>query len=182
MTLYLQTSAHIVGPRLVELKPSGVELHQDRIVTLPTIIGPNVRGVPGDARDRSIPVDDRCRVRGADGHVFAAGDATDLPIKHGGLAANKPISPPQVSLTWLAPRLPPDPFGRAVRHHAHRRRAVVPQGPRVAGRGWASEVLTAPSWSSDELVVADELATYLAHRQPEVGQADHLDARTDNRG
>ena len=183
VTLYLRTSAHIVGPRLVELKPSGVELHQDRIVTLPTIIGPNVRGVPGDARDRFIPVDDRCRVRGADGHVFAAGDATDLPIKHGGLAAQQ-ADIAAAGIAHLADAAPaPGPFrpvlyGTMLTGDA----PLYLKAHVVAGRGWASEVLTAPTWSSDQLVVADELATYLAHRQPEVGQTGHVDARTDNRG
>ena len=139
VTLYLRTSAHIVGPRLVELKPSGVQLHQDRIVTLPTIIGPNVQDVPGDTHDRFIPVDDRCRVSLVPtGTSSPPGMPPICRSSTAGWLPNKPISPPQVSLTWLTPRLPPDPFGRcctAPCSPATRRCTSRPTSwPAVAGR------------------------------------------------
>src|ERR1700756_594570 len=59
----------------------------DRIVALPRLRGPRIRGVPA-AGDGFIPVDPHGRILGA--HVeFAAGDATTCPLKHGSLAAQQ---------------------------------------------------------------------------------------------
>jgi sulfide:quinone oxidoreductase len=65
----------------------GEPLHVDRIVALPALGGPALDGVPSDARG-FIPVDELCRVRGLE-HVRAAGDATDQPVKQGGLACQQ---------------------------------------------------------------------------------------------
>ena len=46
------------------------------------------RGVPTAAPDGSIPVDEDSQVRGVP-HVRAAGDATDFPVKLGGIAAQQ---------------------------------------------------------------------------------------------
>ncbi|MFZ0831995.1 MAG: FAD-dependent oxidoreductase [Mycobacterium sp.] len=167
VTLHSGTSAHIAGPRLVHLTPAGVELRPDRIVTLPTITGPNVRGVPGDARDRFIPVDDRCRVPNTDGRVFAAGDATDLRVKHGGLATQQ-ADIAAAGIAHLADVAPaPGPFrpvlyGTLLTGDA----PLYLQAHLVAGRGWQSQILTEPAWPADQLVVADELVSYLAEHPP----------------
>jgi sulfide:quinone oxidoreductase len=62
----------------------GAPLTAQRVVTLPTLDGPAIVGVPSDERG-FIPVDVLGRVRGLD-DVFAAGDGTTFPIKQGGLA------------------------------------------------------------------------------------------------
>jgi sulfide:quinone oxidoreductase len=59
----------------------------DRIVSLPQVVGPRLAGVPCDDQG-FIPVDEFGRVAGASG-LYAAGDATNRPIKHGGLAAQQ---------------------------------------------------------------------------------------------
>jgi sulfide:quinone oxidoreductase len=57
----------------------------DIVVALPVVEGPRIAGLPHDA-DGFLEIDEHGRVRGCDG-VFAAGDATAFPIKHGSLAA-----------------------------------------------------------------------------------------------
>jgi sulfide:quinone oxidoreductase len=59
----------------------------DRVVALPVLAGPRLRGLPHD-RDGFIPVDGFGAVRGVPG-VYAAGDATTVPYKQGGLAAQQ---------------------------------------------------------------------------------------------
>jgi sulfide:quinone oxidoreductase len=59
----------------------------DRVVTLPELRGPHIRGIPL-ARNGFIPINPQCRVRGAQ-RVYAAGDATDFPVKHAGIAAQQ---------------------------------------------------------------------------------------------
>jgi sulfide:quinone oxidoreductase len=54
-------------------------------VALPQLRGPAVDGLPQDGGG-FIPVDELGRVRGID-RVWAAGDATDIPTKQGGVAA-----------------------------------------------------------------------------------------------
>jgi sulfide:quinone oxidoreductase len=69
------------------LEPSGLRLHPDRVGALPLLEGAPITGIPTDPHG-FIAVTDRGAVRGLDG-VYAAGDVTSYPIKHGGLAAQQ---------------------------------------------------------------------------------------------
>jgi sulfide:quinone oxidoreductase len=60
-------------------------LGADVVVALPEIVGPRIPGLPHDD-DGFIAVDEHARVVGVD-DVFAAGDVTASPVKHGSLAA-----------------------------------------------------------------------------------------------
>jgi sulfide:quinone oxidoreductase len=60
----------------------------DRVVSLPLIRGPKIQGVPTTGLYGLIPVDDYGRVRGL-ADAYAIGDATDFPIKQGGLACQQ---------------------------------------------------------------------------------------------
>ncbi len=71
----------------LSLQPRGGRLRPGRIVALPLLEGPKIPGVPSDPHG-FIPVADDGAVRGVDG-VYAAGDTTAFPIKHGGLAAQQ---------------------------------------------------------------------------------------------
>jgi sulfide:quinone oxidoreductase len=66
---------------------SGPELVVDCVIALPILAGPELGGVPCDAYG-FIPVDDAGLVDGLDS-VYAIGDATDRPIKQGGLACQQ---------------------------------------------------------------------------------------------
>jgi sulfide:quinone oxidoreductase len=59
----------------------------DRIVALPRLRGPRIRGVPA-VSDGFIPVDVHGRILGAQAE-FAAGDGTNCPVKHGSVAAQQ---------------------------------------------------------------------------------------------
>jgi len=63
------------------------QLAVDRVVALPELIGPRIRGLPSD-RYGFIPTDHMCRVPGTV-DIYAAGDGTDFPVKHGGIAAQQ---------------------------------------------------------------------------------------------
>lgn len=63
------------------------ELDVDRVVALPELLGPGIRGLPSDPYG-FIPVDLHCRVPGTV-DIYAAGDGTDFPVKHGGIAAQQ---------------------------------------------------------------------------------------------
>jgi sulfide:quinone oxidoreductase len=80
---------------LAEIEPGmidmgfGPPLEVERIVALPTLEGPRLSGVPCNSKG-FIPVDAYGRVEGLE-DVYAAGDATDQPIKQGGLACQQAV-------------------------------------------------------------------------------------------
>ncbi|HEX8975475.1 MAG TPA: FAD/NAD(P)-binding oxidoreductase [Solirubrobacteraceae bacterium] len=88
-------SASVPDPRHVQLTPEPPAgrrrghdtrmLGFDRVVSLPELVGSHIRGLPA-APGGFLPVDRHCRVPVA-GNVFAAGDGTSYPVKHGGVAA-----------------------------------------------------------------------------------------------
>jgi len=79
-----ETYARATASGVLELLPGGERLDAERVVSLPTIGGPEVAGVPAD-EGGFILIDDRGRVPGV-ADVFAAGDGTTFPIKQGGIA------------------------------------------------------------------------------------------------
>jgi len=62
-------------------------LFAERVVSLPSVLGPQLDGLPADA-DGFIPVDLHGLVQGEQ-DVYAAGDATNSPIKQGGVASQQ---------------------------------------------------------------------------------------------
>ena len=83
------TSAHAqtTAAGEVSIRPGSRNLHVNRVVALPELVGPPVPGVPRSSGG-FIPVDAHCRVSGLD-RVYAAGDAVDFPVKFGGIAAQQ---------------------------------------------------------------------------------------------
>lgn len=162
ITLYAGSRADVVGPGHLILKPDGLELFPDRIVTLPVITGPNIRGIPGFAVDRFLHVDEFCRVRDTDGLIFAAGDATDLPVKQGGVGAQQ-ADTAAAGIAHLAGAAgapaPLRPVIHAQLLTGHDRLYLAAH--LIAGRGWMTRIFDEPPWSVEEKVVAAELGRYL---------------------
>ena len=69
------------------VNPGERELKFDRVVAVPRLEGPAITGLPADA-DGFLPITSFCEVIGVEG-VYAAGDATDFPVKFGGIAAQQ---------------------------------------------------------------------------------------------
>jgi len=149
--------------------PAG-DLRPDLIVTVPRITGPNVRGIPGDALDRFLRVDEHCRVTGAGGRIYAAGDATHLPVKHGGVGAQQADTAAAsiVHLAGLGPE--PQPLHPVIRG------VLLTGGPPlyltahlIAGEGVRAQVTRTPPWPVDDKIVAEELSPYLAELNATMG-------------
>jgi sulfide:quinone oxidoreductase len=66
---------------------SGPPIKADRVVAVPQLRGASIAGIPGN-RWGFVPTDAVGRVEGMD-DVYAAGDMTVCPIKHGGLATQQ---------------------------------------------------------------------------------------------
>jgi sulfide:quinone oxidoreductase len=162
ITLFCDADVRVLGPRHLQLHSGGIEQHPDRIVTIPVITGPNVAGIAGDARERFLAIDDRCRVRGTDGRIFAAGDATDLPVKHGGVGAQQ-ADAAAAGIAYLAGvGDAPGPTHPVIRGMLLTGRdPLYLMAHVVAGRGWQAQVYPEPPWPPDEKVIAVELGPYL---------------------
>jgi sulfide:quinone oxidoreductase len=159
-------TAAVPGPGRLYLGDD--ELQADRIVTLPRIIGPAVPGLPAGTA-WFTPIDDYCRVPGTDGRIFAAGDATDSPVKHGGLGAQQADTAAAgiAHLAGTAPR--PDPLMPVIRSTLLTGDKPLYLVARVeGGLGWRSEVHEHPPWPQDQKVVAEELGPYLANLSPDL--------------
>ena len=161
ITLHSGVVARVPTPQLVTF--GDTRLDADRIVTLPRISGPALPGVPAGAR-WSVPIDERCVVPGTDGRIFAAGDATDFVVKHGGISAQQADTAAAgiAHLAALGDRPPPlDPILRGMLLTG--KQPLYLTARVVGGLGWRSEVYERPPWPADEKVAAEELGPYLAH-------------------
>lgn len=148
-------------PGRVAIHPGARHLEADRIVAMPELHGPAVPGLPGSSVGGFIPVDVYCKVPGID-RVWAAGDATDFAIKHGGIAAQQADVAAQAIAALAGVAEAPGPFHPVIR-------GILLTGgkPRylsahvTGGHGSSSEITEAPTWSPATKIAAKYLAPYL---------------------
>lgn len=156
----LSAYAEIPEAGKVAINPCERHLEADRVVALPELFGPGVRGIPAGEHGfiRTNPFGEVPVV----GPVFAAGDGIDFPVKHGGLAAQQAEVAAR-SIAVLA--------GAPVERRAFTPliRGMLLTGGRplymcariTGGRGFASQVADYPLWSPPTKVWAAYLSPYL---------------------
>ncbi len=108
VTLYTSSYGVPTRPGRLDISPGQRGIAVDRVVTQPRLVGPRVRGIACE-RDGFIPTDAHGRLPGLDG-VFAAGDATSFPIKHGGLAAQQADAVAEAIAACVGAEVDPQPF------------------------------------------------------------------------
>lgn len=159
------TSAHceVPEPGRVAVHPGQRMLHADRIVALPQLVGPSTPGVP-NGTDGFIPIDEHCRVRGLE-HVYAAGDATDFPIKMGGIASQQADTAARSIARLAGVPIEERPFDPEI--HAILLGAGEPMylSARVTGgHGSTSSASRSANWSPPTKIASRYLAPYLEER------------------
>ena len=82
--------------------------HVDRVVALPRLAGAPIDGIP-QSLDGFIPVDDHGLVHGL-ADVYAAGDITSFPVKHGGLATQQALAAAEMIAANAGAQIAPSPF------------------------------------------------------------------------
>ena len=158
--VYPNASPQVPASRRLLVTPDGPELEAGRIVAMPRIEGHSIRNVPTVGRD-FVPIDDRCRVRGLTEHVFAAGDMTDFPVKHGGLGAQM-ADVAAAGIAALAGDYPePEPLRPVIRGVLHTGAAPLYLTARMEDGRMQSEATTEPAWPPEEKVIAEELGPFL---------------------
>jgi sulfide:quinone oxidoreductase len=159
-------SAHCETPESgrVSIAPGSRNLVVDRIIALPQLFGPSAPGVPTEARDGFIPIDLQCRVPRLD-RVFAAGDATDFAVKHGGIAAQQADTAAEGIAALAGAAVDPTPFEPTIY-------GALIGGPRplylsshvTGGHGSSSEVSEGSMSSPPAKIAARYLGPYLESR------------------
>jgi sulfide:quinone oxidoreductase len=155
----------VPSPGRLVLEPDGTELHPGRMIAMPRIAGPSIRGL-AQTNDGFVEIDDHCEVPGTGGRVFAAGDVAAVPVKQGGLAAQAA----DVAAAGIA-RLAGADVERAVFQPEIRGMLLTGGKPLfltahlVRDRGFDAEVSEEPFGSPAEKVATEELGPYLAGRE-----------------
>jgi len=160
------TSAHasVPEPGVVAIRPGDRTLKVDRVVALPQLYGPATPGLPGGPEGGFIPIDPHCRVRGLK-NVFAAGDATDFPIKFGGIAAQQADAAAGAIAAMAGAPVEPHPFDPELRAILLGADKPLYLSARVTGgHGSSSQISDEPSWAPPVKIVAKYLAPYLEAR------------------
>jgi sulfide:quinone oxidoreductase len=158
----------------LDISPGHRTLEIDRLVTEPRLSGPIVRGIPFDY-DHFIRTDAHGRVHGAE-DVFAVGDATAFPVKHGGLAAEQADAAAEAIAASLGADVKPRPFQPVLR-------GVLLTGgsPRylradISGTaGDDSTISPQALWWPPNKIAARYLAPYLSHQTGDAADV-HLPA------
>lgn len=161
--VYSGATARVPAAKELQVFPHGVELHPDRMIAMPRITGPSLRGIAGEGAEGFIAIDKHCAVPGTGGHVFAAGDATDFPVKHGGLGSQQADTAAAGIARLAGADVEPETFKPVIR-------GMLLTGDKplfltarvVGGQSFESEVSDEPLWSPVEKVAAEELGPYLA--------------------
>ena len=143
------------------LQPSGTELRDHRVVAMPTLEGPQIAGVPADPHG-FIAVGTDGEVRGVDG-VFAAGDVTTYPIKHGGLAAQQADVVASAIARRAGATVERSPVHPTIRGALMTGRATHFLEAQLGGDGAKRSTITdVCPWDSPAKIAAKHLGPYLA--------------------
>jgi sulfide:quinone oxidoreductase len=129
-------------------------------VALPELYGPPVRGIPLGEHG-FIRVDPHGQVPGT-GPIYAAGDAVDFPVKHGGLASQQADTAAQSIAALAGAQLTPEPFQPVIRGMLLTgEEPLYITAHLTGGHGFSSELTDAPTWSAPGKIAAKYLAPYL---------------------
>ncbi|MFZ1154317.1 MAG: FAD-dependent oxidoreductase [Solirubrobacteraceae bacterium] len=147
----------------VVINPGDRRLRVDRVIALPELYGPPVRGIPLGEHG-FIHVDAHGRVPDV-GPIYAAGDATDFPVKHGGIAAQQADAAAQSIAALAGAPVIAEPFDPVIRGMLLTDGQPLYLTARLDGdRGFCSEVTDTPTWSPPRKIAAKYLPPYLAEQ------------------
>jgi sulfide:quinone oxidoreductase len=159
------TSAHCEVPdgRHVVINPGDRTIDVDRVIALPELFGPAVRGLPGGEHGM-IPIDGHSRVPGVE-RVYAAGDATDFALKYGGIAAQQADAAAESIASLAGLPIEPAPVHPVIHGILLTGAAPLYLSARfTGGQGFNSEITDQPTWSPPTKIAAKYLAPYLEQR------------------
>jgi sulfide:quinone oxidoreductase len=155
-------SAYAEVPNISEvvINPGDRHLHVSRVIALPELYGPAVRGIPLGEHG-FVRVDPYGRVRDVEG-VYAAGDAVDFPIKHGGIGSQQADVVAQSIAALAGASVTPEPFDPVIHGMLLTDDEPLYLTAKITGgHGFSSEITDTPTWSPPSKIAAKYLAPYL---------------------
>jgi sulfide:quinone oxidoreductase len=96
---------------VLTVHPGGRQLRFDRVVAVPRLVGA-ITGLAANG-DGFLPITSHCEVSGIE-RVYAAGDATDFPVKFGGIAAQQADAAAESIAALAGAPTEPTPFDGVV--------------------------------------------------------------------
>ena len=152
--------AEIPAQGQVVINPGDRRLQVDRVVALPELYGPAVRGIPL-ADHGFIRVDSHCQLFDA-GPIFAAGDATEFAVKHGGIASQQADTAARAIAALAGAPVTPESFQPVIRGMLLTDdKPLYLTAEITGGHGFSSQVSDTPTWSPPSKIAARYLAPRL---------------------
>jgi sulfide:quinone oxidoreductase len=152
--------AEVPSSREVVINPGDRRLQVDRVIALPELYGPSIRGIPLGEHG-FIRVDPYGQVPDA-GPIYAAGDAVEFAVKHGGIASQQADTAAQSVAALAGAPVTPEPFDPVIHGMLLTDGDPVYLTARISGgHGFSSEITDAPTWSPSAKIAAKYLAPYL---------------------
>jgi sulfide:quinone oxidoreductase len=144
----------------VVINPGDRRLRVDRVIALPELYGPSIQGIPLGEHG-FIRIDPHAQVPDA-GPIYAAGDATDFPVKYGGVAAQQADIAAQAIAALAGAEIVPEQFLPVIH-------GILLTGGKplyltaqiTGGQGFSSVIADAPTWSPPTKIAAKYLAPCL---------------------
>jgi sulfide:quinone oxidoreductase len=155
-------SAYAEVPRSGEvvINPGDRRLRVDRVIALPELYGPSVRGIPLSEHG-FLRVNPYGRVLDVE-HVYAAGDATEFPVKHGGVGSQQADVVAETIAALAGARISPEPFHPVIRGVLFTGDKPLYLTARITGgHGFSSTVTDTPTWDPPSKIASKYLAPYL---------------------
>ena len=146
----------------IDLYPLRSSILVDQIIALPELYAPSLAGVPTSAERGFVTIDPQCAVHGLN-CVYAAGDITDTPVKHMGLAADQADVAAQAIAALAGAPLEPRPLRPAL--HVVLLGAQEPlfiRSQMLGEHGVDLELSTEPLWQPAEKLNSEYLGPLLA--------------------
>jgi sulfide:quinone oxidoreductase len=144
----------------VVINPGDRRLNVDRVIALPELYGPSLRGIPL-SENGFLRVNPYGRVLDLKG-VYAAGDCTEFPVKHGGVGSQQADAVAQSIAADAGAAVTPEPFHPVIHGILLTGEEPLYLTARITGgQGFSSEVTDTPTWEPASKIAAKYLAPYL---------------------
>ena len=152
--------AEIPHPGEIIINPGDRHLHTNRIIALPELYGPRIRGIPL-AEHGFIPVDEHAKVHETQ-NIYAAGDATNFPIKHGGLASQQADAAAETIAAQAGAPVTPQPHDHTITGMLLTNDKPLYLTAKIAhGHGYTSQLTTTPTRTPPTKIAAKYLTPQL---------------------
>ncbi|MFZ2114391.1 MAG: FAD-dependent oxidoreductase [Solirubrobacteraceae bacterium] len=155
-------SAYAEVPSAGELviNPGDRRLHVNRVIALPELYGPSVRGIPLSEHG-FLRVDPYGHVLDVE-HIYAAGDCTEFPVKHGGVSSQQADTVALSIAAGAGAQVTPERFHPVI--HGMLLTGDKPlylTAQITGGHGFSSEISDTPAWEPPSKIATKYLAPYL---------------------